>query len=114
NLVRQAGFDGSAVKVGVMSDSTFDLSLSQASGDLPTGVDRYRELMGDDEGRAMMEIVYDIAPGAGLAMGSASFGESLFAQGIRELAAAGCQIIVDDIGYPDEPYFQAGLLAQAL
>jgi subtilisin family serine protease len=114
NLVRQAGFDGSSVKVGVVSDSTFDLSLSQASGDLPMTVDRYRELMGDDEGRAMMEIIYDIAPGAGLAMNSGSFGESLFAQGIRELAAAGCQIIVDDIGYPNEPFFQDGIIAQAV
>ena len=62
DLVVDAGFDGCALKVGVISDSALNVAISQTTGDLPTPVDRYLEIGGTDEGRAMMEIVHDIAP----------------------------------------------------
>ncbi len=73
-----------------------------------------------DEGRAMMQIVHDVAPGAGLAFYTAENSEADFANGIGQLAAsvasggAGAKVIVDDVGYFDEPFFQDGLVAQAI
>ena len=59
-------------------------------------------------------------PGAGLAFYTAENSEADFANGIGKLAApvasggAGAKIIVDDVGYFDEPFFQDGLVAQAI
>jgi len=62
------GANGAGVLVGIISDSIDQagtkIAGSQASGNLPANV---RVLLdqpgGDDEGRAMAEIVYDEAPG---------------------------------------------------
>ncbi len=62
----------------------------------------------------MAQIVYDVAPGAGLAFHTAFNGEADFAQGILDLAAAGSTIIVDDVFYFAEPMFQDGVIAQAV
>lgn len=67
-----------------------------------------------DEGRAMMQIVHDVAPGAKLAFHTAVVSEADFASGIQALASAGANIIADDVTYFDEPFFQDGLLAQAV
>jgi len=67
-----------------------------------------------DEGRAILQIVHAIAPGAGLAFYTAVNSEADFATGITKLAAAGAKVIDDDVGYPDEPFFQDGLVAQAI
>jgi hypothetical protein len=67
-----------------------------------------------DEGRAMMQVVHDVAPGAGLAFYTAENGEADFANGIEALASAGAKIVADDVGYFDEPFFQDGLIAQAV
>jgi hypothetical protein len=40
--------------------------------------------------------------------------EQDFAEGILALAAAGCKVIVDDVSYFDEPFFQNGIVAQAI
>jgi hypothetical protein len=68
-----------------------------------------------DEGRAMMQIVHDVAPGAALAFHTAVNSEADFANGIEALAStAGAKVIADDVGYPDEPFFQDGIVAQAI
>jgi hypothetical protein len=78
------------------------------------------ELPPSDEGRAMLQIVHDVAPGAGLAFRTGNLGEADFATGIGQLAAsvasggAGAKIIADDLGYFDEPFYQDGILAQAI
>ena len=109
--------------MGILSDSYNRLNgqaVGIASGDLPAaGVQVIQELpvasgSGADEGRAMAEIIYDVAPGAEMAFNTAFTGEAGFAQGIINLAAAGCQIIVDDVGYLNAPMFQDGLVAQAV
>src|SRR5258708_3937897 len=101
------------------------------SGDLPASVNVLEDatcmsygapaqLPFGDEGRAMMQIVHDVAPGAGLAFYTAENSEADFASGIGKLAApvasggAGAKVIVDDVGYFDEPFFQDGLVAQAI
>jgi hypothetical protein len=67
-----------------------------------------------DEGRAMLQVVHAVAPGAALAFYTADDSEADFANGIKALAAAGAKLIADDVGYFDEPFFQDGLVAQAV
>lgn len=125
--------DGSGVKVGVMSDSYDDYDGSPAttasddvtSGDLPgadnpNGFTTPVEVLDDtegpnkDEGRAMLQIIHDIAPGAALSFHTALGGQASMVQGIRDLADAGADIIVDDVLYFREPMFQDGIVAQAV
>jgi Subtilase family len=68
-----------------------------------------------DEGRAMLQIVHDVAPGAGLAFYTASNSEADFASGIVKLhSEGGATVEADDVGYIDEPFFQDGMIAQAI
>ena len=67
-----------------------------------------------DEGRAILQIVHAVAPGANLAFRTAANSEADFATGIQALATAGAKVIDDDVGYPDEPFFQDGIVAQAI
>src|SRR6202140_2888645 len=73
-----------------------------------------------DEGRAMLQVVHDVAPGASLAFYTADNSEADFANGMGKLAAhvavggAGAMVIADDVGYFDEPFFQDGIVAQAI
>ena len=129
----QFGVDGTGVRVGVLSDS-FDCapgpfasgqSFTRAgqdavNGDLPLGV----RVLGDlhtvpdsectDEGRAMMQIVHDVAPGASLSFTTAMTSEEDFAAGIQALANDGAKVIVDDVEYFDEPMFEDGVVADAV
>ncbi|AWM31964.1 T9SS type A sorting domain-containing protein [Hymenobacter nivis] len=113
------GLSGRGVKVGILSDSYNNLggaAAGVASNDLPRGgVEVLEDLPGSgtDEGRGMAEIVHDVAPGAAIAFHTAFLGQADFAQGIEDLQAAGCQAIVDDAIYFDEPFFQNGIIAQA-
>ena len=124
--------DGTGITVGAMSDSfnctTEPLFPGQmhttaeqdvANGDLPAGVVLLKEDPscpdGHDEGRAMLQIIHDVAPGARLAFHTADDGAADFANGIVQLALqAGADVIVDDISYLDEPMFQDGNVAQAV
>jgi len=135
-----AGVDGSGITVGVMSDS-YDTNaapnsaaLDIASGDLPgvgnpAGNTEPVVVLEDypgrtDEGRAMLQIVHDLAPKAKLGFATANTGELGFADNIRALAGdpaapnfhAGfkADVIVDDIIYLAEPFFQDGVIAQAV
>ncbi|HEY0280879.1 MAG TPA: hypothetical protein VGC32_21655 [Solirubrobacterales bacterium] len=75
---------------------------------------------GNDEGRAMLQIVHDLAPEAKLAFATAFGGEEAFARNIEKLAApvvaggAGADVIVDDVSYLEEPFFQDGPIADAI
>ncbi|MGA2257538.1 MAG: S8 family serine peptidase, partial [Thermoguttaceae bacterium] len=112
---------GAGIRVGVLSDSFNDLggaAADEKDGALPPAadIDVIEDLAsgGTDEGRAMMQIIHDIAPGADLAFYTAFDSEQDFANGILALAAAGCKVIVDDVSYYDEPFFQNGVVAQAI
>ena len=132
------GVDGSGVTVGILSDS-YNRDATAAthaagdvgSGDLPGGSNPCgdtaavevlddSEAEGADEGRAMAQIVHDLAPGAKLAFASAFTGETAFANNIERLAepASGgggeAGVIADDVAYFDEPFFQDGPVAAAV
>lgn len=110
------GLDGSGVKVGVLSDSFNSLggfAADRQSGDLGA-VKVLEDSFGTDEGRAMLQIVHDVAPGADLLFHTANGGQANFASGIRDLAKAGADVIVDDIIYLAEPFYQDGLVSQAI
>lgn len=115
--------EGQGVTVGVISGSYNFLggaSADIASSDLPANVTVLKEgapLNGedpDDEGRAMMQLIHDIAPGARLLFHTAGNNEAELATAIRSLANAGANIIVDDIVFTNQPFFQDGLAAQAV
>ena len=102
---------GSGINIGVMSDSFNALqgaATDVASGDLPAaGVNVLADDGTTDEGRAMCQLIYDLAPGSPLAFSTANGGEGTFAQHIRDLAdpaKGNCKVIVDDVRYFAEPF----------
>jgi subtilisin-like proprotein convertase family protein len=102
------GFNGAGVKIGVLSDGVTNLAAAQASGDLGAVTVLPGQTGSGDEGTAMLEIVHDLAPGAQLYFATAFTSITSFADNIRALRAAGCDIIVDDVGYYVESPFQDG------
>jgi Subtilase family len=102
-----------------------DATQDEASGALPASVNVVQEadcanfggplqLPDSDEGRAMLQIVHDVAPGASLAFYGLVAGEADFANGVAALASAGARVEADDIGFFDEPFFQDSIISQAI
>ncbi|PSQ69452.1 MAG: hypothetical protein BRD31_05605, partial [Bacteroidetes bacterium QH_2_64_26] len=132
---QETGLNGSGQKICALSDTynqneTARTSASEdvESGDLPgeenpegrtTPVDVLQDggSDGSDEGRAMLQLIHDIAPGAALGYHTAFGGLAAFASGIRELAdpsRGNCDVIVDDIRYNTEPFYQDGPVSNAV
>lgn len=127
--------DGKGIKVGIISNSFNSLSgLSEdvKSGDLPGKANPfgYRQpvnILADtneplsDEGRALGQIVHDIAPGAELFFHTfakedqdgLSADEESFAKAVFTLTAAGVDIIVEDAVIPAS-LLQDGKAAKAI
>jgi subtilisin-like proprotein convertase family protein len=108
------GVTGSGVKVGVLSDGVNSLAGQQAAGELPAVTVLPGQAGSGDEGTAMLEIVNDIAPGAQLFFATAFTSQASFAANILALRAAGCDIIVDDVGYFREAVFADDNVAQSV
>jgi hypothetical protein len=119
--------DGAGVTVGILSDSYDALggaSTGVSAGELPgasnscgrtTPVNVLQDDTGStDEGRAMLEVVHDLAPGASLAFATADTGIFGMAGNIRALRSAGARVIADDVTYFDEPMFQEGPIGTAV
>jgi hypothetical protein len=114
------GVDGTGIKIGVLSDS-FNCN-GGAAGDVASNdlspVTVLQEdpgcSSGTDEGRAMLQIVHDVAPGSSLAFATADGGQANFANNIVALKNNGAKVITDDVMYPDETMFQDGIIAQAV
>src|SRR5499427_6782034 len=100
--------DGTGIKIGVLSNGVTNLAQSQALGDLGPVTVLPGQAGSGDEGTAMLEIIHDLAPGAQLYFATANSGIAGFAQNIRDLRTAGCDIIVDDVFYFVETPFQDG------
>lgn len=140
--VHAAGIDGSGVTIGALSDSydtatvtTDGATLTDhaaddvASGDLPGVGNRAHSrpvtVVQDDaggatfdEGRAMLQVAHDVAPGAALCFATARTGDLGFAANIRRLAdpSGRCRadVLVDDTTYYDEPFFSDGPISDAV
>jgi subtilisin family serine protease len=130
------GVSGAGVRVGVISDSATpsELAARQRAGELPAACHAQLSLAATpcvqldpasdgvaraDEGIALMEIIHDLAPGAQLAFASGVENEA-GARGPQAFVAAvnflqqtfKADIIVDDVGYYNEPFFSDGAVAQ--
>jgi subtilisin family serine protease len=131
--------DGTGIKVGIISTS-FNagnkLSDDVNNGELPgennpdgstTPVQILKDLgqdspLADDEGRALAQIVHDVAPGAELSFHTFIGGEgkdpldtndSSYAEAVNSLVESGVDVIVDDAQFPTT-IFQDGEAAQAV
>lgn len=149
NPMAPHNYDGTGMSIGVMSDS-YDSQPSTeggyttapqdvATGDLPgtTNATNSQPVVvlqdfinppnATNEGRAMCQIVADMAPKARIAFATADVGELGFANNIRALGGlpgytypptvqqgfAG-DVVCDDVSYLDEPMFQDGIVAQGV
>jgi hypothetical protein len=113
-LQTQGHLDGTGVNIGVISNGAENWStVWYTYGELPFINDLNEDGHAGDEGTAMMEVIHDLAPGADLYFEPAPMGSSQMAGAIDDLVAAGCNIIVDDIGCYDEPMFEDGDVALA-
>jgi len=132
------GLTGRGITVGILSDSFNTAPKSQTnihaaqdikSGDLPGAANPLGHTTpivvvdedpdpGTDEGRALLQIVYDIAPDAKLCFATAFTGEVQFAANIIKLAdpkgKCKADVIDDDVGYSEEPFFSDGAIALAV
>jgi hypothetical protein len=134
DLANAAGFTGAGITVGALSDSYAkgltakgSASADVKSGDLPGAgnpdgfaapvVVLKDSVTGEDEGRAMLQIIHDVAPAAHLCFATANSTTTAFAANIRALAdpdgPCKADVIVDDVSYFNEPMFQDGVIAQA-
>jgi hypothetical protein len=108
-------YDGTGMSVGVLSDSfdactsTTDRAATDTAADELPSVVVLEDLpsgQGTDEGRAMCQIVHDIAPAARIAFATADLGEVEFANNIRGLAGLS--------GYAKNPSIQQGFRADVI
>jgi hypothetical protein len=121
------GHQGQGIKIGVLSDSYNFIAGAAAadiaSGNLPgvgnpngnlTPITVLQEGSTTDEGRAMLQIVHDLAPKAQLFFATANGGPANFGNNILRLKDAGCTVIIDDVSYTNESPFQSGPVGRAV
>jgi len=125
------GYTGKGIRIGVLSDSyngKGGAATDVLNGELPgttnpygytkpvTVIGDYLQSDATDEGRAMLQIIHDLAPDAQLFFATGNLSEASFASNIKALRNApnNCDIIIDDLSYFDEPVFEDGIVAQAV
>ncbi len=126
--------DGRGVKIGVISNSAntqpftgqSKLDVDVLNGDLPgagnpNNYDLPVEILLDypfgiqsDEGRAMMQIIHDVAPGAELSFHTGTISPRSFELGVQALADAGSDLIVDDVTFVTEKFFGVSRIGQVI
>ena len=157
NASAATNYDGTGISIGVMSDSFNSQPSEEggfttaqadvATGDLPGGtgvapgganlnpntqpvvvLQDYNPTPGaTNEGRAMCQVVADMAPMARIGFATADTGEVGFANNIRALGGLPGftypdatqqgfkgDVVCDDVSYLDEPMFQDGIVAQGV
>lgn len=107
------GVTGQGIKIGIISDS-YDANggapANVAAGYLPASVTILNDAAaGRDEGQAMMELAYQIAPNASYYFAAGGDSVESCAAAVTALQNAGCTVIIDDLGYgPEESFYQTG------
>ena len=138
-------YEGQGMTIACISDSFDDLTTAGrtaaagvANFDLPGDGEQPRNTQpvvvledyasgGTDEGRAMCEIAYKMAPKARIGFATAFLGTVDFANNIRALAGLpgytypaatqqgfAADVICDDVSYEDEPFFQDGIIGRGV
>ena len=108
--------DGTGITIGVLSDS-FDKAFGgpyyprdRSNGELPDDIGpdfppfKDNASQATDEGRAMMQIIHDVAPGAKLQFHTVTASPRQFEEGVNALAGSS-DILVDDVTFVTEPFF---------
>jgi subtilisin family serine protease len=116
DALRAQGLDGTGVVVGVISDGIDSVQDAQATNDLPdvqVPNDLRCQKGAGDEGTALLEIVHDVAPGAKLLFSGPASSLDMI-DTVECLVDAGANVIVDDLGFFGEPYFEDGPVAAAV
>jgi hypothetical protein len=126
DVAHRKGYSGENMRIAALSDSfdacglcKSDAAKDVSTGDLPKGgVKVYTDLPkgnGTDEGRAMLQLIHDIAPRAHLAFASGYYGQVHFGNSILKLREEfGADVITDDLTYFEEPYYSDSLVTQAI
>ena len=140
NAGASMSLDGNGISVGCISDSYNTRAAAPHAADDVAGKDLPGDpgnpynttpvfLLHDDTGadtdeaRALCQVVYKMAPRAKLGVSTANGGEVNFANSIRALAGINstdfpnastqgfaAQVICDDVGYFDEPWYEDGII----
>lgn len=127
---------GQGIKIGVISDTLNDLNDSYGKAVKANYVSKvtvvtdqygaaqdgsfwctpFYQHLGhcEAEGLAMLEIVHRLAPDAELFFATSGNSTSNMDDNIIELAAKGCNVIIDDVTFPPESPFQDGAIAKAV
>lgn len=107
----QTGITGQGITVGVISDGDDHIASSQKTGDLPANIVNDPNDAGSfkskgDEGTAMMEIVYDLAPGVKQLSFCGPQSTVDFITCLNDFAAnVSANVIVDDLQFPGGAMF---------
>lgn len=129
-------YQGRGISLGFISDSFGNSATDVTNFDLPGASSNpvntqpvvvLQDVTATDEGRAMVQIGYKMAPKARLAFATANGGSVNLANNIRALAGLpgytydasvqqgfAANVICDDVGYPDEPFFEDGIIGSAV
>ena len=109
------GIDGEDIKVGVISDDADNYLDAINAGYLDASLfynDWNNPFESGNEGTAMSEIVHVLAPQAEIHFEAAGFSWFDLKQSIVDIhGRQGCKVIVDDVGFADEPMFEYGDVA---
>lgn len=118
------GYTGQGMVVGVISDGDAGVSTDQGTGDLPANVwndlnnstwEKAANNTSGAEGTAMMEIVYDLAPGVKQLGFAAPASTVDFLTALSDFATdINANVIVDDLGFPGEAMFTNGSFANGV
>eukprot|EP00899_Mesostigma_viride_P029438 jgi/Mesvir1/967/Mv17519-RA.1 len=120
---RWVGATGRGIKVGIITHS-FDpcgiTALDQAKGELPAQVQILKDKPSTrcdvdvDWGRALAGFIHDVAPDASIAIYANPTSYADMANGIRQLADAGCDVILNHVEFVDQPMLFGGLEGDAV
>ena len=107
---KQTGITGQGISVGVISDGDTHATDSQKSGDLPANIvndpnDAGSFKSSGDEGTAMMEIIYDLAPGVKQLDFCGPQSTVDFITCLNDFAGESANIVVDDLQFPGSAMF---------
>src|SRR5262249_58441907 len=97
---RATGVDGTGVAVVFISDGAGSLPAAAVPANCSPG--------SGSEGQAMADIVHTIAPGATILFSAGIESSQAYIDSLSCLQAAGVNVLVDDIGFYDAPFFPDG------